>query len=129
MPVKPRRNRGFIFVFWAYRFVVFFNVVYIILCKQKRYTWKVVNKMRKITDEWLFIVDNDGYQVMVIANDVIRDFGHVITDSLNNSLSGVIRSVEHYYLGYYRATLHHAQIVELNGDYSIVGHVYLEERF
>lgn len=85
--------------------------------------------MRKITDEWLFIVDNDGYQVMVVTNDEIRDFGHVITDSLNNSLSGVIRSVEHYYLGYYRATLHHAQIVELNGDYSIVGHVHLEERF
>ena len=85
--------------------------------------------MRKITDEWLFIVDNDGYQVMVVANDVIRDFGHVITDSLNNSLRGVVRSVEHYYLGYYRATLHHAHITELNGDYSIVGHVHLEERF
>lgn len=85
--------------------------------------------MRKITDEWLFIVDNDGYQVMVVANDEVRDFGHVITDSFNNSLSGVIRSVEHYYLGYYRATLRHAQIVELNGDYSVIGHVHLKERF
>ena len=85
--------------------------------------------MRKITDEWLFIVDNDGYQVMVVADDVIKDFGHVITDSLNSSLSGVIHKVERYYLGYYRATLHHAQIVELNGDYSIVGHVHIKERY
>ena len=85
--------------------------------------------MRKITDEWLFIVDNDGYQVMVITNDMVKSFGHVITDSLNNSLNGVIRSIEHYYLGYYRATLHHAQIVGLNGDYSIIGHVHVKERY
>lgn len=85
--------------------------------------------MRKITDEWLFIVDNDGYQIMLYTDETVKSFGHVITDSLNNSLNGVVRSVERYYLGYYRATLHHAQIVELNGDYSIVGHVHLEERF
>lgn len=127
--MKPWRILGLYFVFSACRFAVIQKVVYIVLCKQKRYTCKVVNKMRKITDEWLFIVDNDGYQVMVVTNDAIRDFGHVITDSLNSSLRGVVQKVEHYYLGYYRATLHHAQIVELNGDYSIVGHVHLEERF
>ena len=84
--------------------------------------------MRKIADKWLFTVDNDGYQVMVISEDAVKDFGHVITVSLSSSLRGVINKAEHYYLHYYRALLCDVQVVGFKGDYSLIGHIRFEER-
>ena len=84
--------------------------------------------MRKITDKWLFTVDNDGYQVMVISGDTVKDFGHVVTDSLSTSLKGVIYKAEHHYLHYYRALLCDVQVVGFEGDYSLIGHIRFEER-
>lgn len=85
--------------------------------------------MRKITDKWLFTVDNDGYQVMVISGEgTVKDFGHVLTDSLNTSLKGVIYKAEHHYLHYYRALLCDVQVVGVEGEYSLIGRIRFEER-
>lgn len=84
--------------------------------------------MRKITDKWLFTIDNDGYQVTVISGDTIRISGHVITNSLSTSLKGVIYKAEHYYLHYYRALLCDVQVVGPEGDYSLIGHIRFVER-
>ena len=84
--------------------------------------------MRKITDEWLFTVDNDGYQIKVISGDTVVNFGHVITDSLSSSLKGVIYKAEHYYLHYYRALLCDVQVVGSEGDYSLIGHILFVKR-
>ena len=84
--------------------------------------------MRKITDKWLFIVDNEGYQVMAISEGTVKDFGHVITDSLSTSLKGVIYKAEHHYLHYYRALLCDVQVVGFEGEYSLIGHIRFEAR-
>ena len=84
--------------------------------------------MRKVTDKWLFTIDNDGYQVVVISGDTVTNLGHVITDSFVTSLKGVIYMAEHHYLHYYRALLCDVQVVGSEGDYSLVGHVRFMER-
>lgn len=84
--------------------------------------------MRKITDTWLFTVDNDGYRIKVISGDTVKDLGHVITDSFSSSLKGVMYSAERHYLHYYRALLCDVQVVGFEGDYSLVGHIRFEER-
>lgn len=84
--------------------------------------------MRKITDKWLFTIDNDGYHVMVISEDTVKDLGHVITNSFSTSLRGVIYKAEHYYLHYYRALLCDVQVVGFEGDYSLIGHIRFTER-
>lgn len=84
--------------------------------------------MRKITDTWLFTVDDNGYQIKVISGDTVVNFGHVITDSLSSSLKGVMYSAEHYYLHYYRALLRDVQVVGFEGDYSLIGHIRFVER-
>lgn len=84
--------------------------------------------MCKITDEWLFTIDNDGYRIKVISGDTVKDFGHVITDSLSSSLKGVIYKAEHHYLHYYRALLCDVRVVGSEGDYSLVGHILFVKR-
>lgn len=84
--------------------------------------------MRKITDEWMFTVDNDGYQIKVISGDTVVNFGHVITDSLSSSLKGVMYKAEHYYLHYYRALLCDVRVVGSEGDYSLIGHILFVKR-
>ena len=84
--------------------------------------------MRKITDKWLFTIDNDGYQIKAVSGDTVKDFGHVITDSFSSSLKGVIYKAEQYYLHYYRALLCDVQVVGSEGDYSLIGHIRFMER-
>lgn len=84
--------------------------------------------MRKVTDEWTFTIDNDGYHVMVISGDTVKDFGHVITNSFSASLKGVLYRAEHHYLHYYRARLCDVQVMGSEGYYWLVGHIRFTER-
>ena len=84
--------------------------------------------MRKIAAKWLFTVDNDGYRVMVISGDTVKDLGHVITNSFSTSLRGVMYKAERYYLHRYRALLCDVHVVGFEGDYSLVGHIRFGER-
>lgn len=84
--------------------------------------------MRKVTDKWIFTVDNDGYRVMVISGDTVKDLGHVITNSFSTSLRGVMYKAERYYLHCYRALLCDVHVVGFEGDYSLIGHIRFVER-
>ena len=83
--------------------------------------------MRKITDRWLFTVDNDGYHIMVISDFDVSDFGHVTTGSLSSSLKGVIYRAESYYLHCCRDLLCDVRVVGFKGNYSLIGRVRFEE--
>ena len=84
--------------------------------------------MRKVTDKWLFTIDNDGYRIKVISGDAVKDLGHVITDSFSTSLKGVAYKAERHYLHYYRALLCDVQVVGPEGDYSLIGRIRFVER-